>query len=224
MSVRRRTVSPCLVLSRLSLRSAPSWMAVARAVASSRTFFAWALAWARAASAFFRVSLVSRSASVRAAVRVLSASVRDGRDGPLGLLLGGGQHPLGLLARVGPDPLGLLLRVGPLLGDVVIGLVLLRSRLIVRQLEDLGDPLADLLVRGPAGERLLAHGRQFAAEVLRVVEGPGEALLKLADLVVAARYEVVNLAAAVAAHLHLELFVQQVRQEVTVFIVTRFGS
>ena len=64
------------MLSRLSLRSAPSWMAVARAVASSRTFFAWPLDWARAASAFFRVSLVSRSASVLAAVRVLSASFR----------------------------------------------------------------------------------------------------------------------------------------------------
>ncbi len=193
-------------------------MAVARAVASSRTFFAWPLAWARAASAFFRVSLVSRSASVLGGGAGLVGLVPRGRDGPLGLLLGGGQHPLGLLARLGPDPLGLLLGVRPLLGDIVVGLVLLRSGLVVRQLEDLGDPLADLLVRGPAGERLLAHGRQLAAEVLGVVEGPGEALLQLADLVVTARYEVVNLAAAVAAHLHLELFVQQVRQEVTVFI------
>ena len=173
----RRTVSPCLVLSRLSLRSAPSWMAVARAVASSSTFFAWDLAWARAASAFFRVSLVSRSASVRAAVRVLSASCRDGGNGPLGLLLGGGQHPLGLLARVGADPLRLLLSVGPLLGDIVVGLVLLRPGLVVRQLQDLGDPLADLLVRGPTGERLLARGGNFAAQMLGLIEGPGEALL-----------------------------------------------
>ena len=76
MSVSRRTVSACRVLSRLSLRSAPSWMAVARAVASSSTFLACDLALASAASAFFLVSLVSRSASVRAAVRVLSASFR----------------------------------------------------------------------------------------------------------------------------------------------------
>ena len=71
---------------------------------------------------------------------------------------------------------------------------------------------------GLPGERLLAHGGKLAAQVLGVVEGPGEPLLQFPDLVVAARYEVVNLAAAVAAHLHLELFVQQVRQEVTVFI------
>jgi hypothetical protein len=185
-------------------------------VASSSTFFAWALAWARAASAFFLVSLVSRSASGGGAGLV--GLLPRGRDGPLGLLLGGGQHPLGLLARIGADPLGLLLRVGPLLADIVVGLALLRPGLVVRQLEDLGDPLADLLVRGSTGERLLAHGRNFAAQVLGLIEGPGEALLQFADLVVAARYEIVNLAAAVAAHLHLELFVQQVRQKVTVFI------
>ena len=81
-------------------------------------------------------------------------------------------------------------------------------------------------VRRPAGERLLAHGGKLAAQVLGIVEGPGEPLLKLPDLVVTARYEVINLAAAVAAHLHLELFVQQVRQEVTVFIhgITRILS
>ena len=69
-------VSACRVVSRLSLRSAPSWMAVARAVASSSTFLACALALASALSDFFRASVVVRSASVRAAVRVFSASLR----------------------------------------------------------------------------------------------------------------------------------------------------
>jgi len=67
----------------------------------------------------------------------------------------------------------------------------------------------------PSTEHLL---RELAPQVLAVVEGPGETLLKFPDLAVAACYEVVHLPAAVAAHLHLELFVQQVRQEVTVFI------
>jgi hypothetical protein len=54
--------------------------------------------------------------------------------------------------------------------------------------------------------------------VLALVKRSGETLLQFADLVVAARYEVVNLAAAVAAHLHLEFFVQKVRQEIAIFI------
>ena len=36
------------------------------------------------------------------------------------------------------------------LRDVVVSLVLLSVRLVVRKLEDLRDPLADLFVRGPA--------------------------------------------------------------------------
>jgi hypothetical protein len=99
-----------------------------------------------------------------------------------------------------------------------VSIVLLGPRLVVRQLEDLRDPFADLFVCWPAGERLLARGGELAAHVLGLVEGPGESLLELPDLAVPACYEVVNLTAAIAAHLHFELFMQQVRQEITVFI------
>jgi len=82
-------------------------------------------------------------------------------------------------------------------------------------------------VRWPPGEGLLAHSRDFTPEVLGLVQCPGQALLQIADLTVASCYKVVNLAAAVAAHLHLKFFMEQIRQEVTVFIhgITRiFGS
>jgi len=81
-------------------------------------------------------------------------------------------------------------------------------------------------VRGPPGEGLLAHGRYLTPQMLSLVDGPGQALLQIADLAVASCYEVVNLAAAVTAHLHLKFFMEQIRQEVTVFIhgITRiFG-
>jgi hypothetical protein len=54
--------------------------------------------------------------------------------------------------------------------------------------------------------------------VLAVIKCPGETLLQLTELVVAARYEVVNLAAAVAPHLHLEFFMQKIGQQVTILI------
>ncbi|HEY6297715.1 MAG TPA: hypothetical protein VIX15_18820 [Streptosporangiaceae bacterium] len=54
----RLIVSECLVDSRFSRRSAPSWMAVARAVASSSAFLAWALASDMTASDFFLASVV----------------------------------------------------------------------------------------------------------------------------------------------------------------------
>ena len=76
MSVSRLIVSECLVDSRFSRRSAPSWMAVARAVASSSAFLACAFELASALSDFFRASVVVRSASLRAAVSVFSASFR----------------------------------------------------------------------------------------------------------------------------------------------------
>ncbi len=69
-------VSACRVESRFSRRSAPSWIAVARAVASSRDFLACALALASAVSDFFLASEVVLSASARADVRVFSASAR----------------------------------------------------------------------------------------------------------------------------------------------------
>src|SRR5262249_22836087 len=99
--------------------------------------------------------------------------------------------------------------------------------LVVRELEDLGDPLADLLMRGPPGQCLLAHRGDFPTEVLSLVKCPREPLLEVADLGVAACYEVVNLAAGVAAHLPLQLFMQEIGQKVTICIhgITRiFGS
>ncbi|MGH3169248.1 MAG: hypothetical protein ACRDN0_25630 [Trebonia sp.] len=142
------------------------------------------------------------------------------------MLLRRGQHALGLLACVGAYPLRLLLRVGTLLGDLVFGLALLRLRLVIGQLENLGDPLADLFVRGFSGERLLADGREFPAQVLGFVQGPLEALFYIPDLVIASRDVLVDLPTAVAAHLHLELFVHEVRQEITIFIhgITRISG
>ena len=74
MSVSRLIVSECLVDSRFRRRSAPSWMAVARAVASSSAFLACDFALASALSDFFLASVVVRSASFLAPVSVFSAS------------------------------------------------------------------------------------------------------------------------------------------------------
>jgi len=63
MSVSRLIVSACLVDRRFRRRSAPSWMAVARAVASSSAFLACDFALASALSDFFLASVVVRSAS-----------------------------------------------------------------------------------------------------------------------------------------------------------------
>src|SRR6266566_5018196 len=70
MSVSRLIVSECLVDRRFRRRSAPSWMAVARAVASSSAFLACDFALASALSDFFLASVVVRSASVLAEVSV----------------------------------------------------------------------------------------------------------------------------------------------------------
>ncbi len=58
-----------------------------------------------------------------------------------------------------------------------MGLGLLGPGLVVGQLEDLGNPLADLLVRGLGAERLLARGGQVALEFLSVVKSTGKSLL-----------------------------------------------
>ena len=76
MSVSRLIVSACRVDRRFRRRSAPSWMAVARAVASSSAFLACDFALASALSDFFLASAVVRSASFRAEVSVFSASLR----------------------------------------------------------------------------------------------------------------------------------------------------
>ena len=76
ISVSRRIVSVCLDVSRFSRRSAPSWMALARMVASSIICLACALAAASVFSASLVASLMARSVSWRAELRILSASER----------------------------------------------------------------------------------------------------------------------------------------------------
>jgi hypothetical protein len=126
-----------------------------------------------------------------------------GRDGVFRLLLGRGQHPLGLLAGFGAVPLGFLLRRVPLLVDLVLGPQALRFGLVLGQLEDLADPLADLLVDGLAAQVLPRRG-QFQAHSFGVVEGTGQPLFEIPDLAAGAGDKLVYLPAAVAAHLYFE--------------------
>ena len=72
-------------------------------------------------------------------------------DRALGLLLRRREHPFSLLARVDADSFCFLLSLRAELGNVIVSLALLGLRLIVSEPEDLGDALADLLVRRPAG-------------------------------------------------------------------------
>ena len=230
MSVSRLIVSACRVDSRFRRRSAPSWMAVARAVASSSAFLACAFELASALSDFFlrvgggALRLVPRRGErllrlvAGAGDRLLRLGASGG-DRPLGLFLGRGEHALGLLTCLGPDLLRLGLRVVALPGYLLVGLRLLGPGLVIGQLEDLGDALADFLVRGLGAERLLARRGQVAPQLLAVVEGPGQALLQVSDLAAAAGDELVHLTAAIAAHLNFEgVLVSEVRQEITVVI------
>ena len=130
---------------------------------------AWLLAVATAVSACFEASATSLLRfSGCALARAVSLGLRAG-DGVLRLLLGSAQHPLCLLLRlgsvlvglrldVGAELLGVGLRIGAQLGDLVVRLGALRLCLIIGQLEDLADALADLLVRrlaaGPRGRQL----------------------------------------------------------------------
>jgi hypothetical protein len=97
-------------------------------------------------------------------------------DGALGLFLRGSQQTVGLFPHLRANPIRLLLHVSPEPGYLVVRFIPLRVRLIVRQLQDLGDPLADFLVRGPAAKSLLANGGKLTAELLGIVDCPGEAL------------------------------------------------
>ena len=100
-----------------------------------------------------------------------------------------------------------------------MGLRLLGPGLVIGQLEDLGDALADFLVRGLGAEGLLARRGQLAFQCLALVEGPGQALLQGSDLAAAAGDELIHLTAAVPAHLNFEgVLVNEVRQEITVVI------
>ena len=216
ISVSRRMVSVCLEISRFSRRSAPSWMAVARAVASSSICLACALAVATRAlgvlGRFADGALGLQPGRVAHLVRLGPG----GGDGVLGLLLGGGQHPLGLLAGLGADPVCFLLRILALLADLVLSPVALGLGLVVGELEDLADPLADLLVRGLAAQPL-AGGGQFQAQPLGLVERVREPLLEITGLAARSRHELIHLPAAVPAHLDLEgIFAVDVGHQVCV--------
>ncbi len=100
-----------------------------------------------------------------------------GRDGPFGLFLGRGKHALGLLTRLRAGFFHLGLGLVALPGYFLVGLGLLGPGLVIGQLEDLGDALTDFLVRGLGAERLLARRRQFAPQLLSVVQGTGKSLL-----------------------------------------------
>ena len=76
ISVSLRIVSVCRDVSRFRRRSAPSWMALARTVASSSICLACALALESVFSASLVASLMARSVSRRAELRILSASAR----------------------------------------------------------------------------------------------------------------------------------------------------
>ena len=107
ISVSRRIVSVCRESAgSAGARRRRGWR-VARAVASSSSCLACALAVASVLSACLVASLTARSAS--AGPSCASCRPRPGRAGDraLRLLLRGGQHPLGLLVRLGPDPVGL---------------------------------------------------------------------------------------------------------------------
>ena len=137
-------------------------------------------------------------------------------DGVLRLLLGRGQHSLGLLAGLGAVPFRFLLGIVALLVDLVLGAYPLRLGLVLGELEDLADPLADLLV-GRLVAQILAGRGQLQAGPFCVVHGTREPLFQIADLASGAGDEFVHLAAAVAAHLDFEgVFLSQVWHQVCI--------
>ena len=120
-------------------------------------------------------------------------------NGSLGLLLGGGEHVLRLIPGFFSGPVRFLLSVGQLLLDVVVGAGLLGFGLIVGKPQDLGDPLADLLVGRPVAERLLAERLDLLAQLLAVVERTAQTFFQLANLAAATGNELVHLPSAVTA-------------------------
>jgi len=143
------------------------------------------------------------------------------RDGVLRLLLGRGQHPLGLFARLGPVPLYFLLGIVALVADFVLSAVTLRLGLVVRELEYLADPFADLLMGGLVAQ-VLPGGGQLQTNPFCVVEGAREPLFKITDLASGAGDVFVHLAAAIAAHLDFEgVFLSQVRHQVCCIVSHR---
>jgi len=113
-------------------------------------------------------------------------------------------------------PLGFLLGVFPLLGDLVLGVRPLRLGLILGELEDLADPLADLLMGRLVAQVLPCRG-QLQAGPLGFVHGPRQALFQVADLAAGAGDVFVHLPAAVAAHLDFEgVFLSQLWYQVCI--------
>jgi hypothetical protein len=127
------------------------------------------------------------------------------------------MHPLGLLAGFDADALGFLLGVLALLGDVVLRAVALSLRLVVRELEYLADPFADLLVGRLSGQALPRRG-QFQPQPLDFVMRLGQQLLAVADRAARFGRPLVHRPAAVPAEpLHLEVtFVIKVCHQVCV--------
>ena len=152
-------------------------MAVARAVASSSAFLACALALASALSDFFLASVVVRSASVRAAVSVFSASARAEVIARSACSWAAVSIRSACSRASARDFSASAWAVVALPGYLLVGLGRLGPGLVVGQFEDLGDALTDFLVRGLGAERLLARRGQVAFQFLAVIEGTGKSLL-----------------------------------------------
>ncbi len=127
---------------------------------------------------------------------------------------------LGLIPRLFLGPVGFGLRVRQLLLYVVVGAGLLRPGLVVGQLEDLGDPLADLLVGWPVAQGLMPECLDLLTELLAIVKRTAQPFLKLTNLAAAAGNELVYLPSAVTAQLHLEsVFLGgEIGKEIAIFV------
>jgi hypothetical protein len=144
-----------------------------------------------------------------------------GQD-PLGLLLGRRQDVVGVLLCLGDgalglamglvdDPFGLFLGLLANLGDLLVGVAELRLRLFLGQVDDLAQPLAEVVAGGPAA---LANLRHLPPGPLDLVERAGQPCLELPDLVARTGDVFVDLAAVVAAHDDLErLLAEEIWQD-----------
>ena len=130
---------------------------------------------------------------------VLSASVRAVEMALLGLLLGGSEHVLRLIPGFFVGRARFLLSIGQLLLDVVVGAGSSGLGLVLGKLQDLRDPLADLLVGPPVAQRLLAERLDLLAQLLAVVERAAQTFLQLANLAAETVNQLVHLPSAVTA-------------------------